>query len=234
MINQKSCTGDRGDKVVGSTRTRDHLMPPGLSRGSPHWKTMKTWKRAGNCGSRFSHIGTPKGYSRPPVGLGFFHPSQFCSRSLFPLLSILPLRRSSQIIAFKIVIFLHSNKFVYILNTQVLSHSARRTRLVWPLKLNHHLRQGSVFIWRNSQNVHITFHPNLQNCTARSQNQVIFKLYLTRLQIVQRTEVTSIAGVWMSNGNTHSRYPWFVYPGEFGGCDWPPVFAWRGKQIWPG
>jgi hypothetical protein len=55
--------------------------------------------------------------------------SQFCSWSLFPLLSILALRRSSQIITCKIVIFL-GNKFVNILNTQVLSHSARRTRLL--------------------------------------------------------------------------------------------------------
>jgi hypothetical protein len=59
--------------------------------------------------------------------------SQFCSRSLFPLLSILPLRRSSQIITCKIVIFFG------------------QTRLLWPLKVNHYiyLRKGSVFIWRN-------------------------------------------------------------------------------------
>jgi hypothetical protein len=64
--------------------------------------------------------------------------------------------------------------FVYILNTQVLSHSARRTILLWPLKLSHYLRQGSVFIWRNSQSVHSAFHANLQICTVRSQNKVIF------------------------------------------------------------
>jgi hypothetical protein len=50
--------------------------------------------------------------------------SQFCSRSLFPL------RRSSQIITCKIVIFFWGNKYVNFLNTQVLSHSARQTRLL--------------------------------------------------------------------------------------------------------
>jgi hypothetical protein len=48
------------------------------------------------------------------------------------------------------------------LNTQVLSHSARQTRLLWPLKLNHYLRQWSVFIWRNSQSVDSTFHAFVQ------------------------------------------------------------------------
>jgi hypothetical protein len=66
---------------------------------------------------------TPKGYSRPPVALSSPLDLQFCSRSLFPLLSKLPLRRSSQIITCKIVFF--CNKFINILNTQVLSHSAR-------------------------------------------------------------------------------------------------------------
>jgi hypothetical protein len=64
---------------------------------------------------------TSKGYSRPQVGLG--------SWLLFPLLSILALGRSSQIITCKIVFF--CNKFFFnILNTQVLSHSARQTRLL--------------------------------------------------------------------------------------------------------
>jgi hypothetical protein len=56
------------------------------------------------------------------------------------------------------------NKFVNILNTPVLSHSARRTRLLWPLKSSHYRRQWSVFIWRNSQSVDSTWF-RTQACT---------------------------------------------------------------------
>jgi hypothetical protein len=82
------------------------------------------------------------------------------------------------------------NKFVNILNTQVLSHSARRTRLLWPLKLNHYISQWSMFIWRNSQRDPHTFH------TLYSE---IFKLSLARVQIVKckRTWSDLDAGIWM-------------------------------------
>jgi hypothetical protein len=84
------------------------------------------------------------------------------------------------------------------LNTQVLSHSARRTRLLWPLKSNHYLRQWSVFIWRNSQSVtaHSIHKPRF---VQWDPEQVILKLYLTRVQIIKCKSTWSDldAGVWM-------------------------------------
>jgi hypothetical protein len=44
-----------------------------------------------------------------------------------------------------------------------IKHSARRTRLLWPFKLNHYLRQWSVFIWRNSQRIYSTL-PAYMHC----------------------------------------------------------------------
>jgi hypothetical protein len=89
------------------------------------------------------------------------------------------------------------NKFVNILNTQVLSHSAWWTRLLRPLKSNHHLRQWSVFIWRNSQRVDSTFHTQTCICAVRSLNKLF--LNLTRVQIIKckRTGTDLDAGVWM-------------------------------------
>jgi hypothetical protein len=58
--------------------------------------------------------------------------------------------------------------------------------------------------------------------------QVIFKLYLARVQIVSVPEVTSmqvfecIGEEW----NSPLQISLFVYLGEFKGCDWPPIFAW--------
>jgi hypothetical protein len=99
--------------------------------------------------------------------------SKFCSRSLFPLLSILPLRRSSQIITCKIVIFLGAiNSLIYLEHSSIKSFCQADSRLLWPLKLNHYLIQWSVFIWRNSQSIHSTFHTNLHNCTVRSLNKL--------------------------------------------------------------
>jgi hypothetical protein len=60
-----------------------------------------------------NHLGHP----RVTVGLASLTLGLNCSRSLFPLLSILPLCSSSQIITCKIVIFV-GNKFVNILNTK--------------------------------------------------------------------------------------------------------------------
>jgi hypothetical protein len=76
------------------------------------------------------------------------------------------------------------------------------------------------------------FHTNLQNCTARSRNQVISKLYLASVQIVcaSAPEVTSMQVLECigEERKPHSIYPClrFVYLGEFKGCDWSPFFAW--------
>jgi hypothetical protein len=126
------------------------------------------------------------------------------------------------------------NKFVYILNTQVLSHFARQTRLLWILKLNHYLRQGTVFIWNNSQSIHSSF---LQNCTARSQNKVIFKLYLARVQTVTTTHWSYLncrcLNVLESNGTPHFTSDIIAW-GLFTLGSWPPFFVWWEKQIWLG
>jgi hypothetical protein len=60
----------------------------------------------------------------------------------------------------------------YLENSSIKSFCQADYRLLWPLKLNHYLRQWSVFIWRNSQSVHSTFHTNLNNCTVRSPNKL--------------------------------------------------------------
>jgi hypothetical protein len=47
----------------------------------------------------------------------------------------------------------------------------RRTRLLWPLKSNHYLRQWSVFIWMNSQS---SMHKPTCICTVRSSNKLFW------------------------------------------------------------
>jgi hypothetical protein len=106
---------------------------------SRHWRQeVDDWR------STKKHLGHPRDTVARQSDWALFtlgrNSSQFCSQSLFPLL-----RRSSQIITCKIVFFAINS-----LISQVLSHSARQTRLLWPLKPNHYLRQRSVFIWRNS------------------------------------------------------------------------------------
>jgi hypothetical protein len=69
--------------------------------------------------------------------------------------------------------FFFFNKFV-ISWTLELSQFARRTRLLWPLMLNHYLGQWSVFIWRNRQSLHSTFHINLHLIVQRDPRTSYF------------------------------------------------------------
>jgi hypothetical protein len=72
---------------------------------------------------------TSKCYSRPPIGL---NSSQFCSRYYSLYWAYSPCADHHKLLLVKSCFF--CNKFVNILNTQVLSHSARQTRLLWLLK----------------------------------------------------------------------------------------------------
>jgi hypothetical protein len=86
-------------KINGSAVVRS-------TRGGPP-STRKWWVSNGDLRPIPVHLG----HTRVTVGQASLYPwtlnsSQFCSRSLFPLLSILPLHSSSQIITCKIVIFL--------------------------------------------------------------------------------------------------------------------------------
>jgi hypothetical protein len=133
-------------------------------------------------------------------------------------------------IACKIVIYFWGNTFVYILNTQVLKITPPGGLHSLTLEINHYLRQG-----RNSQTVHSSFHkPEKLYCTVRSQNQVIFKLYLATVQIVSASapEVTSmqvfecIGEQWKYPLQISSLEVWLPHGAvsRFKGFDWPPFF----------
>jgi hypothetical protein len=84
--------------------------------GQSNWPRTFVFLSSCMAGSKLCISLTSKVNSCPPVGLGSLHlglnSSQFCSRSLFPLLSILPLRRSSQIITCKIVCYFAINSLI--------------------------------------------------------------------------------------------------------------------------
>jgi hypothetical protein len=65
------------------------------------WAAFR-WKGTGKLCSEFQHLGHPRVTVARQSDRDIFtfglHSSQFCSRSLFPLLSIVPLCRSSQIL----------------------------------------------------------------------------------------------------------------------------------------
>jgi hypothetical protein len=97
------------------------------------------------------------------------------------------------------------------LNTQVLSHSTRRTRLLWPLRFS------DKGVCSSEGTARVSFHTNVQTCTVRSQNRVIFKLS------GKSPNPTTKALKWPRL--QESRYPClrFVYLREFQGL-WLATF----------